>query len=85
VCCNVQKENLEKKKKNTRHQKAQLPWANMCHFWAYWCVESLHKNATNLIVNVQQASKMIKMPKIFSIVYFFSDRAFYKKSNFNQK
>jgi hypothetical protein len=64
------------------------PWHNYheqtCVTFEHNDVLNLYKtqrNASNLIINVQQASKTIKMPKIFSIVYFFYDKAFYKKSN----
>jgi hypothetical protein len=94
VCHNVQEKDFGNKTKTPTIRKVLLcitkPWHNE-HEQTYVTFEHIdvlnHKtqrNASNLIINVQQASKTIKMPKIFSIVYFFCDKAFYKKYNINK-
>lgn len=96
VCHNVQEQDFGKKTKAPTIKKVLLrrtkPWHNY-HEQTYVTFEHIdvlnlydtQRTTSNLIIYVQQASKTIKMPKIFSIVYFFCDKAFYKKSNLNKK
>jgi hypothetical protein len=96
MCHNVQEKDSGKKTKALMIRKVLLcitkPWHNyheqICVTFEHIDVLNLYKtqrNASNLIINVQQTSTTIKMPKIFSIVYLFYDKAFYKKSNLNKK